>query len=742
VKLEEHWGGPPGDIGVSDKFHFCGKSFGNVIVAIQPPRGYGVDPIAVYHSPDLPPTHHYLAFYRWLDEVFKADACIHLGKHGTLEWLPGKGVGLSGECFTDLALGSMPFIYPFVVNDPGEGTQAKRRAHAVIVDHMVPPLTNAGLYDELAEIEILLDEHARVSMMDPAKLEKVRELLWESMVKAEIHRDLALKRERVESHPWLLDGNPDLGDASFDTVVPEIDGYLCELKDSMIRGGLHILGQSPSGDSLIDTVVSITKVQQGSVGSYRNEVATKLSIAHDSMRTSEIEILNKALHDSIERIINEGPDETSSIERWIKRWLLPAIDKTEGEIDSVLRALEGQFVEPGPSGAPSRGMAYVLPTGRNFYSIDPKAIPSPLAYEIGVKLADQVISEFKSQEGSFPTSVAVVAWGTSAMRTCGDDIAQIFAFIGVKPTWDEVSGRVTGVELIPSDELNRPRVDVTVRMSGFFRDAFPHVVELLDQAFQLASLADDKWPNPLASSGGDVHRIFGPKPGSYGSGILHVLESGAWEDDKDLTAIYLKWGGYTYGGGRDGEYSAKMWAERLGATEIAIKNQDNREHDIFDSDDYMQDHGGMINAIRTLSGKSPMAVFGDTSNPRNLKVTSLEQEAARVVRTRVVNPKWIEAMMNHGYKGAFEMAATVDYLYGYDATARIIEDWMYEEIVNKYVADKKVKDFFKQSNPWALGAIAEKLLEANRRGLFKASQESLETLHDAILESERWQESR
>ena len=696
------------DVRNSDKLALL--DLGHVLVAVQPPRGFGEDPIAVYHSPDLPPTEHYVGFYRWLEDEWGAHAVVHAGKHGTLEWLPGKGVGLSGDCWPDIALGDLPLVYPFVVNDPGEGTQAKRRAHAVVVDHLLPPMTRADTYDDLAKLEGLLDEYAQVAALDPAKLPAIRGQVWQLLVQAEIHRDL---------------GMADMpGEDEFDEMILHVDGYLCELKDAQIRGGLHILGRPPTGEALIDLVLAMTRLPQGDIPPLRRETDGSLK------DTDAAEAEARA---QVEALAAEGWQcyATDITLLWISRTLLWNLARTTDEIDNVLRALEGRHIESGPSGAPTRGMAHVLPTGRNFYSVDPKALPSKLAWEVGCKLADELLARHLAEEGRYPESVGLVVWGTAAMRTSGDDVAEALALLGVRPVWAAESGRVTGVELIPDEELGRPRVDVTLRISGFFRDAFPHLIELLDDAFRLAGFDDDP-------------RIFGAKPGAYGSGILPLLESRDWRSDEDLAAVYEAWSGFSYGrGAPGGEPALDAMRRRFSVIDVAVKNQDNREHDIFDSDDYLQDHGGMVAMVRSLrGGVGPKAWFGDSANPANPKVRSLAEEAARVVRTRVVNPKWIGAMQRHGYKGAFEMAATVDYLFGYDATAHVVEDWMYERVTESYVADPEVRKFFEQSNPWALRSISERLLEAHERGLWDASDIALATLRSALLEAEGWEESR
>ncbi len=768
--LTATWGEAPGDVYVTPRADgdvdlvFSGIDLGGVLVAVQPPRGFGDDPIGTYHSPDLAPTHHYLAFYRWLEEGWGAHAAVHVGKHGTLEWLPGKGVGLSGACFPDAALGSLPLVYPFVVNDPGEGTQAKRRAHAVVVDHLVPPLTRAGTYGDLATLEGLLDTHAQLAALDPAKLPAVRAQVWEALVQAEIHRDLGLVSagddgSAAPAGPTAPPAGsrrvaPDTADPAFDDLLVEIDGYLCELKDAQIRGGLHVLGAAPEGEAEVDMVAALTRVPQGAAGSLRQQVAAQLGLDAPDAGLSERHRSDEVDAECRRRLAAcQGagwdlsalaPGAVTPALEWVCRRLVPDLRRTGDEVTAVLAALDGRFVAPGPSGAPSRGMAHVLPTGRNFYAVDPRAVPSALAWDVGRALADQLVARHLAEEGRHPTSVGLVVWGTSAMRTGGDDIAEVLALLGVRPVWDGDNGRVTGLALMPLAELGRPRVDVTVRVSGFFRDAFPHVLTLLDQAVALAAGAPGETAadNPLAAAGTADPRVFGPKPGGYGSGILGVLEAGTWRDQGDLAAVYLEWGGYAYGPAGAVTEAPEAFRRRLAQVEVAVKNQDNREHDIFDSDDYLQDHGGMVAAVRSLRGEAPKAWFGDSADPARPRVRSLAEEAARVVRSRVVNPKWLAAMQRHGYKGAFEMAATVDYLFGYDATAGVVEDWMYERVTAAYVGDPAMRDFFARANPWALRAIAERLLEADERGMWAASEESLATLRAAVLEAEGWEESR
>jgi len=771
----EHWGEPPGAVYVHDgAIRLAGLDLGNVLVMVQPPRGFGENPIAVYHSPDLPPTHHYLAAYRWLERAWGADAVVHVGKHGNLEWLPGKGVGLSAACGPDAALGDLPLVYPFVINDPGEGTQAKRRAHAVIVDHLVPPMTRAEVYDDLARVERLLDEYYQVSTLDPAKLPALRAQIWELCQRAALDHDL----DRA--------GAAAPADDEFDDFLLHLDGYLCELKDAQIRGGLHTLGRPPEGDGEIDLLAALLRLPQGTVPSLRSAVAEAMGLSLDDGRHAV-----DAVDAETKRLLrearsagwpaepaflyrppaeNERQNEATgagpatgvplpppsgkgtpeggggALERALRfagDVLVPRLRQTVDEIGNTLRALDGRYVPAGPSGAPTRGMAHVLPTGRNFYSVDPKTLPTRAAWDVGRQLADGVCRRHREETGAWPASVGLVVWGTAAMRTHGDDIAEALALLGARPVWAEESGRVTGVEPVPLEELGRPRIDVTLRISGFFRDAFPHLVHLVDEAVELVAGLDEPPELNFVRAHGADHRIFGARPGAYGSGVLALLDSKEWEGDDDLATVYLAWSGYAYGRAGYGVPAPDAMQRRFALIDVAVKNQDNREHDIFDSDDYLQEHGGMVATVRALrGGRAPQAFFGDSADPERPRVRTLAEEARRVVRSRVLNPRWISAMMRHGYKGAFEMAATVDYLYGYDATARIGEDWMYEQVTRAYVADPDVRKFFAASNPWALRGIAERLLEAQARGLWNASAEAMATLQRALLEAEGWAEER
>jgi cobaltochelatase CobN len=754
----EHWGPPPGKLFVDrsrdpdGEIVVAAMQSGNVVLVVQPPRGFGENPVAIYHDPDLPPSHHYLAAYRWLDSAFpgsfEADAVVHLGKHGNLEWLPGKTLGMSAACGTDAALGDLPLIYPFLVNDPGEGTQAKRRAHATLVDHLIPPMARAESYGDIARLEQLLDEHATISALDPGKLPAIRQQIWTLMRAAKMDHDLGLADRPDED--------------SFDDMLLHVDGWLCEIKDVQIRDGLHVLGEKPTGDGELDLVLAILRARQLFGGEQTVPgLRQALGLAEDgsderaAVDTVEAKArgLVAALQESgwntavVDRLTDNA--EVAAILRFAATEVVPRLAATAGEIDQVLRALAGGFIESGPSGSPLRGLVNVLPTGRNFYSVDPKAVPSRLAWETGVAMADSLLARYHEDHGRWPVSVGLSVWGTSAMRTAGDDIAEVLALLGVRPVWDDASRRVVSLEPIDLTELGRPRIDVTVRISGFFRDAFPHVVTMLDDAVALVAGLDepaqDNYVRAHAQADLAQHgdrrrattRIFGSKPGTYGAGLLQLIDSRNWRDDADLAEVYTAWGGFAYGRGLDGAPATDDMNRAYRRIAVAAKNTDTREHDIADSDDYFQYHGGMVATVRALTGKAPAAYIGDNTRPDAVRTRTLNEETTRVFRARVVNPRWITAMRRHGYKGAFEMAATVDYLFGYDATAHVMADWMYERLSAEYVLDDENRKFMAESNPWALHGIAERLLEAAGRGMWEQPEPAtLDGLRQVLLETE------
>ncbi|WP_119458949.1 cobaltochelatase subunit CobN [Rhodospirillaceae bacterium SYSU D60014] len=753
------WGQPEDDpFFEDDGFRLPAFRLGRVIVAIQPARGYNIDPARSYHDPDLVPPHGYLAFYAWLRRAVDVHAVVHMGKHGNLEWLPGKALALSAECYPEAALGPLPHLYPFIVNDPGEGSQAKRRTAAVIIDHLTPPLTRAESYGPLRDLERLVDEYYEAAGLDPRRCRVLREQILELAATTGLDKDCGIAR-----------------DEDAQTALGKLDNHLCELKELQIRDGLHIFGESPGGDQLTDLLVALTRLPRGKGEGVNTSLiralaqdlglcsegfdplAAEMAQPWTEPRPTALELTSpgawRTHGDTVERlellaqrlVAGETQPEptwtaTRAVLAFIDTDLRPTVQSCgDSEIAGLLAGLDGRFVAPGPSGAPTRGRLDVLPTGRNFYSVDTRTVPTATAWLLGWKSASLLLDRHRQEHGAWPKALALSAWGTANMRTGGDDIAQALALMGVRPTWDAGSGRVNGFEILPLSVLDRPRVDVTLRVSGFFRDAFPAQIDLVDSAARaVAALDEPPAMNPLAervrqdaealvatglSSEAAKRRagfrVFGSKPGAYGAGLQALIDERGWESAADLARAYIAWGGYAYGDGAAGAAEHRLFETRLAKVEGVLHNQDNREHDLLDSDDYYQFEGGLAAAVRELTGRRPAIYHNDHSRPENPKIRTLDEEIARVVRARVVNPKWIRGVMRHGYKGAFEMAATVDYLFAFAATADCVADHHFDAVFDAYVADDAVRAFMLDANPDAAREMAERLIEAQERGLWR-----------------------
>jgi cobaltochelatase CobN len=771
-QVSARWGAPERDPGFRESRLDCGSfaipaiRCGNIAVAIQPSRGYDRDPKASYHDPALVPPHGYLAFYAWVSDGLRAQAVVHMGKHGNLEWLPGKALALSAECFPEAALGPLPHLYPFIVNDPGEGTQAKRRAQAVIVDHLTPPLTRAESYGRLAELERLVDEYYAAAGSDPRRVILLRGQILELVRAAGFDRDCGIAAGEADEN-----------------ALGKLDAYLCELKEMQIRDGLHVFGRSPEGEQLDDLLVALLRLPRGNQpeqASLIRALAEDLALGFDPLAAGlgapwtgpRPDVLRaddkdwRTAGDTVERLealakrLVSGATaadarwmRTRAVLHWLEQRLRLDVEACgKAELEGLLAGLDGRFVAPGPSGAPTRGRPDVLPTGRNFYSLDTRAVPTPAAWQLGWKSAQLLVQRHAQDHGSYPRRLALSAWGTSNMRTGGDDVAQALALIGVRPQWEPRSGRVTGFEILPASLLDRPRVDVTLRVSGFFRDAFPNLIDLVDSAARaVAALDEPAEINPLAArvardraalaaqgvpaaeaARRAGYRVFGSKPGAYGAGLQALIDERGWRDDRDLAEAYLAWGGYAYGSGAQGAAEQGLFRDRLAGVEAVVQNQDNREHDLLDSDDYYQFEGGLAVAVRHLAGAAPVVYHNDHSRPETPRIRTLEDEVGRVVHARVVNPKWLKGVMRHGYKGGFEMAATVDYLFAFAATARAVKDHHFDAVYDAYLEDADVRGFLAAHNPDALAEIAERLGEAIDRGLWRPRRNSLRRRLDEL----------
>lgn len=774
-QMEKDWGAAPGRVmrGDDGALLVPGTMMGSVFVTVQAPRGYGMDPAKLYHDPFVAPTHQYEAFYHWIRDIWGADAVIHVGTHGNLEWLPGKGSGLDRDAYPDSALGDLPNVYPYHMTITGEGIQAKRRGAACLIEHLPAPQTDAGLYDETDELDRVLSDYLHFKDNDPAAAAALIPMIRERAKKAE------------------MDGEVPYDGGDFTDYALRLAAYLEELKDSEVHIGLHILGEPPKDAFMTETLLSLLRLANGDHPSILELFAEKwgTSLKEISRRAGERHPSGLLYADIMRRIREETRDMIDTLRRghftkdaeaaalalpfissapaaWqeqlcaLLRWtadeVYPALLRTTDEAENLLRALEGRYIEPGPSGSPSAGGAALLPTGRNFYGVDPRSLPTPAAWEIGKILADEVITRFIAEEGRYPENIGMVFWAGANMRSRGQCIAEFLYLMGIRPVWQAGSLRVTDLEVIPLAELRRPRIDVTARISGLFRDTMPAVASLMDRAVLLAASRNEadednfirrhieEDSEELAASGMEkeeayraaAFRIFGDAPGTYGAGVGAVLEEKNWETVDDLARVYVRWGAHAYGGAVKGTYMPERFEKRLAVMDITVKNEDDHDTNMLASDDYNAYHGGMIASVRSLRGRAPRSYCGDATDRSRPVLRSISEEAKRIFRSESINPKYIEGMMQHGYKGAADLANMVAHSYQWDATSGIMDDWMYEKYAEKYAFDPRVGEWMRRVNPHALRRIAETLLEAEKRGLWHAKEETKAELEKLYLDIE------
>ena len=776
-KMTEQWGEPPGSVMLSDEGNILvpGTMNGNVFMTVQPARQYGMDPSRAYHDPSIAPTHQYLAFYYWLREVFKADAVIHFGTHGNLEWLPGKAVGLDEESYPDIAFGSLPNIYPYLMTISGEGIIAKRRSAGCLIGYLPAPVAEAGAFDEIAELEKMADEYSHFQNKDgeqaAALEEKIRQLAKDMKLDESVH---------VEEN------------APFAEFLSELHTLIEELQDSEVHVGLHVLGEPPQGEILVGEVLHLLRLSNGKTPALYDLWAEKYGLVFEELEKNPSALLSdfdmtggeaanrvrREIRIFVEKIAEGGftaeaaeaalkipeaadgsvewKEKLAALAKFIIEEIYPRLARTTDELDHTLAALSGAYVPPGPSGSPSAGGVDLLPSGRNFYGVDPRGLPSQSGWITGKKLGDRMIEKYIGDEGHYPENIGMVLWSGPNMRSSGQDIAEFLYLLGVRPVWQKGSLRVTDIEIIPLAELKRPRIDVTARISGLFRDTLPQLAELMDKAvLAVAALdepdednfvrkhiredsallqkdgasADDAWRSA-------AFRVFGDAPGTYGSGINVVLDAKNWETEKDLADVYVRWGGHVFGGGARGVYQPELFKKRLAETELTVKNEENHDMNILSSDDYNGFHGGMIAAIKSFGSKAPVSYVGDSANRGAPKVRTVAEEMKRVVRAESLNPKYIEGLMQHGYKGAMDMANRLNISFQWDATSSVMDDWMYDDYAQKYAFDPKVQQWMKKVNPWALQNIAETLLEAEQRQMWNADDETKEKLQELYLSIE------
>ncbi|MER8402605.1 cobaltochelatase subunit CobN [Mesorhizobium sp. M1348] len=625
------------------KFPFRAATFGNVTVALAPDRGRSADRRADYHDPTLPPRHALVAFGLWLRKSLGIHAIVHVGAHGTLEWLPGKTVALSENCFPEIVTGALPVIYPFIVSNPGEAAQAKRRIAAVTLGHLPPPLTGAGLDENQHRLERLVDEYAQADGLDRRRRDRLAKLIVETAEKTGLASDAGVAQTDAP-----------------DEALRRVDAWLCDLKDFAIKDGLHIYGRSPEGEA-------------------------------DPVRRQSA-----------------------------------AAEKT-----ALLAALDGRHVAAGPAGAPARGRRDVLPTGRNLFTADPRTMPTPTSFDLGRAAADEVLRSYMQSHGDWPRSLVIDLWGSASLRTGGEEIAQGLALMGCRPQWDSATGRITGIEVLPPATLGRPRVDVTWRISGLFRDMFPTQIALIDAAANTVAARDeDACENPLAArtraDGKISPRIFGTSPGTYGAGVEDLLSSGDWAAREEIGRAYLDATSHAYGGSEgEGVSAPGAFEGRIAEADLLVHTGDDPGRDILEGSADVAFIGGFSAALATL-GKNADVIVLDTTDPQKPKPRSVGEAVSRVVRARAVNPRFIAGQMRHGPRGASEFAETVDRLVGFAETTHAISGTLIEAVHDAYLGDPVVRAFILRENPSAAKVIAERFLSARRRGLWHPLRNSID----------------
>ncbi len=768
------WGQPPGEkmgemppaMVYKGDILLTGVTYGNAVICVQPKRGCAGarcdgQVCKILHDPDVPPTHQYLATYQYLEETFRADVLVHVGTHGNLEFLPGKGVGLSKDCYPDIAIGTIPHLYIYNADNPPEGTIAKRRSYATLVDHMQTVMTQGGLYDELLEVDRLLNDY-ETARNDPARAHALEHLLLDAIKTANLDKEIRFR-----------------DDMGLDEVVKKAHEALGRVRNTQIQSGMHIFGALPEGDKRVEFINSILRYDSGGV-SLRREIASMMGLDLDVLLKDQGAV-SEMYHKSGGQLLEEIDARGKSL---IKAYLsgdgqdleqvlgVPLADHEHGmahirsrvadlyqriekseEIESLLNGFSGGYIPAGPSGLITRGRDDVLPTGRNFYSLDPQRVPTQAAWKVGQMLARSVIEKHKKEEGRIPENIAFYWMCNDIMWADGEDMAQIMYLLGVEPVW-QPNGRLKGFQVIPLDRLGRPRIDVTIRVSGITRDNFPNCIEVIDEAIQAVASLDEPVEmnfvrkhsqNNLATGvSTDIRdatlRIFASKPGTYQSGVNLAVYASAWKEEKDLSDIFIYWNGYAYGKGVPGKESHQQLVNSLKTVDVTYNKVVSDEYDLFGCCCYFGTHGGMTAAARHVSGKEVKAYYGDTREPEHVEVRDLADEIRRVVRTKLLNPKWIEGMKEHGYKGAGDMMKRIGRVYGWEASTQEVDDWIFDDITKTFVLDEEMRKFFEENNPYALEEIARRLLEASQRELWDADPEVLEKLKEAYIEIEGWME--
>lgn len=774
TRLTKSWDKAPGTFKViDDQMPVPGIINGNVFIGLQPPRGYEEHAEEIYHSTDVVCPHYYIALYRWIRHVFEADVFIHVGTHGSLEWLPGKEKGLSRSCFPLVNAEDMPHLYIYHTAIIGEGIQAKRRSAAVLLNHMEPAMTEGGTYGDLTDFDALVSKYL-TSNITPAQKASLRSEILQQVVTLNLDKDIGYSEDQEAGEELFV----------------RLHNWLGTLKGSMVRDGLHIFGQVPEAERLESSIRMLLRLPHGKIPSLLDGLARYYGYSEDVLRDTPEHIVSEGMTASmmidhltalsrqvitsmlasgfvhapdeaeLTHILGRCTGEADSLRAVLQLAIsevYPRLMRATDELANLYLGTQAGFVPPGKGGSPCRGALDILPTGRNMYAIDPNEIPSHTAYAIGMNLGAQLLERQLEDTGKYPDSIAIVLYSGDQMRTYGEDIGEILWLMGLRPQWlSDTSDKVVGLEVIPLSELGRPRIDVVSRISGLLRDTFPNIITLIDEAVRMVVALDeshednyvkkhyDEELTQLLEDGIDPEtarqeaaiRVFGCPPGTYGGGVNVLVETKQWQNSDDLGTAAITWGGHAYTQGLHGAVRREAFERRLSKVEATVKNQNIIGFDLYDIDDEYIYHGGIIAAVKKCSGRTPQSYYGNTSDPSRSIVRTVMEESARVMRSRLLNPIWIEGLKRHGYRGAYDIAYNMDNIFGWDATADTVLDWNYEALAEHFVGNPDNRDWMREVNPWALQEVAEKLLEAAQRGMWNAKPETIDMLTEVFLDCE------
>lgn len=639
----------------------------------------------------------------------------------------------------------MPHLYIYNSDNPPEGTIAKRRSYATLIDHMQTVMTESGLYGDLKELEDHVAEYKKTKVSDKVRAHALEHIIIDLIKNTKLSEEIRLE-ERLESGE------------SFEQIIEVVHENITKIYNTQIPDGMHIFGEVPKGDKKVEFIHSILRNDSEMRKLIFELIGVDIPPSKaDSMLLVEVDALSKDFISAFldneeplstaERILGDRLKNKNEDKLFlIKEKVMELSSKIEGsdEIGSLLHGFDAGYIESGPSGLITRGKPEVLPTGRNFYSLDPFKVPTRAAWEIGKKLADSVIKKYKEENGKVPENIAMYWMASDIMWADGEQLAQIMHLIGVEPIWKD--GKVKSYRIVSLGELSRPRIDVTIRVSGISRDCFFNCIELIDEVIREVSMLDEplemNYLRKHAHENGNTARVFASKPGTYGSGVNLAVYASAWKEDKDLSDVFVYWNGYEYGKGVFGLESHDKLVSQLKTVDSTFNKTVTDEYDMFGCCCYFSVHGGITTAAREISGHDVSAYYGDTRDRDRIEVRTLADEVRRVVRTKLLNPKWVEGMKKHGYKGAGDISKRIGRVYGWEATTQEVDDWIFDDIARRYVLNEEMRKFFEENNPWALEEIGRRLLEAYERGLWDADEEVIEGLKDAYLEMEGWIEEK